>query len=75
MHGVATTAQVEDAFTRMAAKVDAQNAHDPLYEPMSARPGDSLAFQAAKALVFEGAAQPNGYTEPLLHRFRQKKTG
>jgi malate synthase len=32
----------------------------------------SLAFQAAKALVFEGETQPNGYTEPLLHAFRQK---
>jgi malate synthase len=30
----------------------------------------SLAYQAARALVFEGIDQPNGYTEPLLHRFR-----
>ncbi|MCM8730501.1 malate synthase G [Hephaestia sp. GCM10023244] len=71
-HGVATAADVDAAFTRMAAKVDAQNAGDPLYEPMAGNP-DSIAFQAARALVFEGLDQPNGYTEPLLHRFRQQR--
>ena len=69
LHGVCTTEQVDAAFTRMAAKVDAQNAGDPLYSPMSGNP-ESLAWQAARALVFEGVAQPNGYTEPLLHKYR-----
>ncbi|ATI54705.1 MAG: malate synthase G [Sphingomonas sp.] len=69
LHGVATPAEVDAAFTRMAAKVDAQNADDPLYRPMSGHP-DSLAWQAARALVFEGVELPNGYTEPLLHRYR-----
>ncbi len=73
LHGVATDAEVEGALARMAAKVDRQNAGDPLYEPMSGREGESLAFQAARALVFEGLEQPNGYTEPLLHRFRQRR--
>ncbi len=71
LHGICTREQAEAAFQRMAAKVDAQNAGDPLYQPMAGNP-DSLAYQAARALVFEGIAQPNGYTEPLLHAFRQK---
>jgi malate synthase len=72
-HGVATAEEAEAALRRMAAKVDAQNAGDAAYEPMAGREADSLAFQAARALVFEGEAQPNGYTEPLLHRFRAEK--
>ena len=70
LHGVATAADVDAAFARMAAKVDAQNAGDPLYRPMAGNESSSLAWQAARALVFEGVSQPNGYTEPLLHKFR-----
>jgi malate synthase len=69
-HGVCTADQVDAAFVKMAAKVDAQNAGDPLYEKLE---GDSIALRAARALVFEGLVQPNGYTEPLLHKFRQEK--
>ena len=59
----------------MAARVDAQNEGDPFYRPMSGNEETSLAFQAARALIFEGAAQPNGYTEPLLHAFRRRAKG
>ncbi len=72
-HGVATPEDADAALVRMAAKVDAQNAGDPLYEDMAGNEATSLAFQAARALVFEGLQQPNGYTEPLLHRFRAMK--
>ncbi|MET0371669.1 MAG: malate synthase G [Sphingobium sp.] len=73
-HGVCSAADVDAALLRMAAKVDAQNAGDPQYLPMAG--GDTIAFRAARALIFEGAAQPNGYTEPLLHQFRaQVKQG
>ena len=72
LHGVCTTQEVDAALERMAAKVDAQNAGDPLYRPMAGNAATSLAYQAARALVFEGVAQPSGYTEPLLHAFRRK---
>ncbi|HEX8527336.1 malate synthase G [Allosphingosinicella sp.] len=72
LHGICSAEEVDEALRRMAAKVDAQNSGDPFYRPMSGNESTSLAFQAARALVFEGAAQPNGYTEPLLHRFRRQ---
>ncbi len=71
LHGVASPEEIDAALRRMAAKVDGQNADDPAYRPMAGNEASSLAFQAARALVFEGLTQPNGYTEPLLHRFRQ----
>ncbi|MDQ2989403.1 MAG: malate synthase G [Pseudomonadota bacterium] len=69
-HGVVSQGFVEEALQRMAKVVDQQNAGDPAYQPMAGNFEASLAFQAARALVYQGSEQPSGYTEPLLHRFR-----
>ena len=73
VHGVTTKEQVQETFERMAEVVDNQNAGDASYDRMSDNFDRSIAFQAACALVFEGCDQPNGYTEPLLHKFRRQK--
>jgi malate synthase len=68
-HGITTRDEVVDVFRRMARIVDEQNAADPAYRPMSPA-CDGHAFRAALDLALLGAAQPSGYTEPILHERR-----
>ena len=74
-HGICSGEQVMETLKRMAVVVDGQNSSDPEYVAMSTNFDTSIAFSAACDLVYKGLEQPSGYTEPLLHRYRQKVKG
>ena len=71
-HGICSAEQIMETLKRMAKVVDSQNIGDPEYVSMSDDFDRSIAFQAACDLVFKGLEQPSGYTEPLLHSYRQQ---
>lgn len=69
-HGICSEKQVIDTLEAMAKVVDKQNEGDVNYQNMADNYGESVAFRAALELVLSGTKQPNGYTEPVLHRRR-----
>lgn len=73
LHGVIDVDDVEESLGRLSSVVDAQNAGTPSYERLITEDGPGLAFEAASLLILEGVTQPNGYTEPLLHRMRRAR--
>ena len=66
-YNICTKIQVIDIMKKMAKIVDDQNKNDKSYIRMSDDFENSVAFNTACDLVFKGAEQQSGYTEPLLH--------
>jgi malate synthase len=71
-HGIVDQEQVRATLERMAEVVDRQNSGDRNYRNMAPKFEESVAFQAALDLVFNGLKEPNGYTEHALARRRRE---
>lgn len=72
-HELIDTDDLDDSLRRISMVVDAQNSDDPDYEPLRIKNRPGIAYETARRLILEGAAQPNGYTEPILHEMRRRK--
>jgi malate synthase len=73
LHGVISRDEVIESLDSLSVTVDRQNADDPLYLPLGTSAAPSLAYEAARDLVLEAAAQPNGYTETILTAYRRRR--
>ncbi len=71
-HKICNKKEVLETFKKMALIVDDQNKNEKSYIPMSNDLENSIAFNTAQSLVFDGKGQPSGYTEPILHSQRLK---
>lgn len=71
-HGIISKDQVDRVLQEMAAVVDRQNENTPGYLPMAPDFTNSIAFAAARELIFMGVERPNGYTEWTLSEKRQQ---
>ncbi|GHE00907.1 malate synthase G [Streptomyces alanosinicus] len=72
-HNVITVRDVDEGLRRTAAVLDDRLHDEPGYRPLLPAREASLAWQAARELIIRGATAPNGYTEPVLYRFRREQ--
>jgi len=71
-HRIITREQVIASFRKMANLIDRQNKGDKSMPQLGgAHFLRDLAVRASLDLCFEGDISPNGYTEPILHKYRR----
>ena len=71
-HNICSENQVIETLRRMAAIIDKQNLGDTEYQNMAPEFDQNISFRTAKPLIFDGCAEPNGYTEATLNTHRRE---